>query len=394
VIAAMLKKKITDPKVHRMFSLPLTWIEINKKALEHNIRNYKSLVGHAALAPVVKSNAYGHGLVEVAAIAQENPLVEWLCLANLSDAVALREQGCTKSLLVLGYCDIDPLYAAQHNIHVTVYDKQMIQELSDVGRAAKKIIFVHLKVDTGLRRLGFFPQEVPEILAYMRTLPGITVAGIGSHFAESHHPDQEFTQEQAHQFHALLVQLAQQKITIPFRHVANSAGAINVAAPLCNLVRVGAGIYGMWPSEFTQSSAQNQLISCQLQPVLTWKTRIITMRDLPAHTFVGYDRTHVTTSKTKAAVVPIGYFDGYSRRLSNIGIMTVRGKSARVMGRVSMNMTMIDVTGIDGVSVGDEVTIIGGDDANSPKKIAELIGSFNQREITALLHPSIKRIIV
>jgi alanine racemase len=333
-------------------------------------------------------------LFEIAALVQENPLVEWLCLANLSDAVALRERGFTKQLLVLGYCDIDPLYAAQQGVHLTVYDKQMIKELSDVGRAAKKPILVHLKVDTGLRRLGFFPHEVPEVLAYISTLPGITLAGIGSHFAESYHENQEFTQQQACQFHKLLVQLAQQKVVIPARHVANSAGGINVAAPLCNVVRVGAGIYGMWPSDFTKAAAQSQSVSCELRPVLTWKTRIITIRDLPAYTFVGYDRTYLTTQKITAAILPMGYFDGYSRRLSNIGTMMVRNKPARVIGRVSMNMTMIDVTGIEGISVGDEVTIMGGDGENSPKKIAELIGSFNQREITTLLHPSIKRVVI
>lgn len=377
-----------------MHSLPLTWIEISKSALEHNLRMFKNSNPKTLVAPVIKSNAYGHGLLEVARLCQESSLADWLCTASLSDAVFLRTQGIIKPILVLSFLDEDPAFVAHYAIDVIVYDLATIKELSAVGRSIGKPVNIHLKVDTGMSRLGFFPHEVPEVIAKIHTMGGLVLQGIATHFAEVAQENQDYTMQQAKAFNDLLIFLAKNNINIPLRHAANSAGALNVAGPLWNFTRLGASLYGLWPSQFTHHCALKKDPSFSLKPILTWKTRVITMRQIPAHAFIGYDRTFTTTRPTTIALLPMGYFDGYNRRLSNLGVVMIRNQPAKVVGRVCMNLLMVDVTDIEGTAVGDEVILLGDFPGLTAHDVAQLTEGRNPREVTTRLNAAIKRIIV
>lgn len=377
-----------------MHALPLTWIEISKSALENNLRMFKSLAHNTLIAPVVKSNAYGHGLLEIARLCQESSSADWLCTASLSDAVFLRTQGIIKPILVLSYLDEDPALAVHYGIDVLVYDEATIKELSAIGKAIGKPVAIHIKVDTGMSRLGFFPHEIPALIAKIQQLGGLVISGIATHFSEVAQENQQYTQQQAQAFNDLLLFLKKNDFHIPIRHAANSAGAINITGPLWNFTRLGAGLYGLWPSAFTQQRAQHNHTGFTLQPIMTWKTRIITMRRLPAHSFVGYDRTYTTTRDTTMAILPMGYFDGYNRRLTNLGTVMVHNKAAKVMGRVCMNLLMIDVTDIPQARVGDEVILLGNHPGLTAHDMAQLTEGRNPREVTTQLNAQIKRIIV
>lgn len=377
-----------------MHSLPLTWLEINKSALNHNLRTFKNLNPQTFTAPVVKSNAYGHGLLEVAQLCQESLYADWLCTASLSDAVLLRSQGIIKPILVLSYMDADPALAVHYNIDIMVYDHATIKELSTLGRAVKKSFNIHLKIDTGMSRLGFYAHEAPEVITKIHSMGGLKLNGIATHFAEAAQENQQYTLQQAHIFNELLTFLTQKNISIPLRHAANSAGALNVDNTSWNFTRLGAALYGLWPSQFTQQRAQKKDATFALQPVLTWKTRIITMRNIPAHSFIGYDRTFTTTRPTTLAILPIGYFDGYNRRLSNMGIVMIHQQSAKIVGRVCMNLVMVDVTDISQAKVGDEVILLGDFPGLTAHDMAQLTEGKNAREVTTQLNSHIKRIIV
>lgn len=374
---------------------PYTWIEIDACALNNNLALYKKIIGKDRIfAPVIKANAYGHGMHQIARLCQESEYVDWLCVALLSDALALRIAGITKPIFVLGYLDGDLEQAVHQNIDMLLYDYETAQELNAIGKKHSYVFNVHIKVDTGLSRLGVFPDQLLWFIEKIRALPCINIHGIYSHFAEPQALDDAYTQMQLAQFNQALMQLAQANISIPYVHIANSAATTRFEIAACNMFRVGAGIYGLWPSETVKTITQDFYPDFNLKLILSWKTRIINLKEVPVDTFVGYIRTHQTRRITILATIPIGYYDGYKLHYSNRGYVRINNQYAPIVGRVCMNHTILDVTDILGVRVGDEVLLLGDDPQVNVYTFAQLIGNNNPRETLINIHPNISRVVV
>jgi alanine racemase len=375
--------------------MPYTWIEISKSALLHNLGHYKKFIGtHNLLAPVIKANAYGHGMQQIAQICQESPDVDWICVALLSDAIVFRTQNITKPIFVLGHIDVDPALAINKNIDLLVYDLHAAEQLNAVGMQHNYIFNIHIKIDTGLSRLGVLPHEAIPTIKKIKEMPYLAVQGIYSHLAESQMEDDTFTQQQLKQFNTLLVQLEKENIIIPFKHVANTAASTRFFSKHYNFFRIGAGMYGLWPSEVVKNITLTQSPNFTLRPAFTWKTRIMHIKKLKSKSYIGYNRTHQLTQDSTIAVLPIGYYDGYDIRYSNKGMVKIHDVYAPIIGRVCMNHTIININDIPNAHIGTEVTLMSNDPMISPHRFAQLTGNNNVREVLTNIYPHIKRIIV
>lgn len=370
-----------------------TWIEISRDAVLHNLKQLKNIVGSdTQIAPVIKGNAYGHGLIQIAQICQESQDVNWVCVFSLSEALTLRDNGFTKSILVLGYADVDLDLAIINSIDLIGYDYKLITDLNEKASKLKIPAYVHIKVDTGLSRLGLPPSEALEMIKKVMHLPWIKIRGLMSHFSESDAQDQAFTIKQLSAFTNLVEELKKENITIPFIHTANTTGIIRFNSCHFNLVRTGGGTYGLYKSNSIKDLGERKYLM-DFKLALTWKSKVMQIKKLPIGSYVSYARTFVTFRDTKIAIIPVGYWDGYSRYLSNKGTVYINGISAPVIGRVCMNMLIADVTDIANISIGDEVILVGNQPGIRPDDIAQLTGTINY-EVTIRIQPSIARIIV
>jgi len=370
-----------------------TWVEISKSAILHNIKQFKLVIGpNIQLAIVAKSNAYGHGLEQIAQIAQESEDANWVCIFSLYEGIVARNSGFKKNILVLGHVDLDPELAIINSIDLTVYDFEFIQKLNDLGKKLNIPAFIHIKIDTGLSRLGIFPEEALELIKKTHNLPFIKIRGIFSHFAESDAKDQNFTHKQVTKFTCLLNELKKLKIHIPFIHCSNTTGIVRFSSCHFTMSRTGGGTYGLYKSnEINELGQKKHLINLKL--ALTWKAKIMQIKELPAGSYVSYARTFVTYRKTKIALIPIGYWDGYNRQLSNKGSVYIKGIPAPVIGRVCMNVIIVDITEIQNVTLNDEAILVGNLPGINPDDIAQLTGSINY-EATTRINPTIPRIII
>lgn len=360
-----------------------SWVEIDKEALEHNIRAYKTIVGPATLAPVIKSNAYGHGMELLAKLCDQNDLVDYLCVVSLHEALQLRALGIKKPLLVVSIIDGDLTQAVEQNIDLVAYDLDIVRALDNIGQRLNKKAHVHIKVDTGLSRLGFHHHNAFQFITQVAELPNISITGIFTHFADSESADQTFCNHQLAQFNALIQQLAIQGTIAPLRHTACSAAITANIPSHCNFVRLGIGLYGLWPSPENKQLTQQQHPSFSLQPVLTWQTRIIQIKDIPAESYIGYDRTHQVQRASRIAILPIGYWDGYDRRLSNKGKVLINNQLAPVLGRIAMNLTIVDITGLS-VSMEHDVTLLGNHPGLTAEDIAHQCNTINYEVVTRI----------
>lgn len=375
---------------------PRTWIEISQSAFEHNIQYYRNLIGNCMLAVVVKANAYGHGLHEIGSLCQHNNQVNWLCTASLSEALSLRKHGITKPILVMSTIfDDDPVLAYKYNIDLIADNYDTIFYFNKIGADIKKKISIHIKIDTGMSRFGLSTDEALPCITKTLTLPYITINGIYSHFSESANSDFFFTQQQLYAFTKIIKELTRHGISIPYYHIANSAAVSSLVLQHTNFVRLGAGAYGLIPFNDNDMIIHRYHTAIMPKQILTWKTKIINIKKVPAHSFIGYDRSYQTTQETTIAIIPIGYYDGYDRRLTNQGIIFIRinNSYAPVIGRICMNVTMIDISTIDNVRIGDEVLIIGPYQSITANSIAKKIGCYNPREVTTRLNVIIPRIV-
>lgn len=359
--------------------VPQTFIEINQSAINHNIAYYKKRIGYDnKLAVVIKGNAYGHGLIEMGTICQQNSLVDWLCTANLSEAVTLQAAGITKSLLVLGYADIKIDHAIEKNIAFMVDNLEYAQQLNTLGKNYRYQFPVHIKVDTGLSRLGIPPHNVCDLIKQLSLMPYIKIDGIFSHFISSDN-NPELTDQQLNSFICTVQSIT--SIQIPHVHMSNTLATTSLNYPsFFNFFRVGLGIYGFG------------LQDNQLQPALSWKTHIVSIKTVPEDSYVSYACTYKTTRATQIALLPIGYADGYQLRFSNKTSVLINNELAPVIGRVAMNMTMVDVTDCD-ASIGDMVTLIGNCTPMKATDNAHAAEIYNVREVLTGIHSAITRII-
>lgn len=350
------------------------YAEINLDAIVKNVDNLMALTKEntGALA-VVKADGYGHGDVAVAkAVAQK---VTGYAVATLDEAVNLRENGVKKPILVLGY--VDPYefdILVSHEITATVFDVETAQLLADAARVQKKQAHCHIKVDTGMRRIGLEPDENGiAIVKQITALKELSADGIFTHFAASDETDKTSAEHQFKLFTDFTGRLEKEGIHFTYRHCANSAAVIDMPQVDLDMVRLGIAMYGMYPSDEVKKE------KVELFPALDLKSHITMVKEIPAGEKVSYGGTFTTTRTTKLATVSVGYGDGYPRALSSKGYVLVRGQKAPIVGRVCMDQMMVDVTDIENVTRADIVTLIGkdGDAEITVEGIAALAGTFN-----------------
>lgn len=350
------------------------YAEINLDAIVKNVDNLMALTKEntGALA-VVKADGYGHGDVAVAkAVAQK---VTGYAVATLDEAVNLRENGMKKPILVLGY--VDPYefdILVSYEITATVFDVETAQLLADAARVQKKQAHCHIKVDTGMRRIGLEPDENGiAIVKQITALKELSADGIFTHFAASDETDKTSAEHQFKLFTDFTGRLEKEGIHFTYRHCANSAAVIDMPQVDLDMVRLGIAMYGMYPSDEVKKE------KVELFPALDLKSHITMVKEIPAGEKVSYGGTFTTTRTTKLATVSVGYGDGYPRALSSKGYVLVRGQKAPIVGRVCMDQMMVDVTDIENVTRADIVTLIGkdGDAEITVEEIAALAGTFN-----------------
>jgi len=364
---------------------PLVWAEVDLSAITHNIAELSRVSRPARLMAVVKANAYGHGAVRIARQSLAAG-AQSLGVARIDEAIRLREAGLEAPILIFGYTP--PALAdilLDQELTTMVASLESAQALSEaaVSRGAK--VRVHLKVDTGMGRLGLVagdarPEDAMAAALEIVRLPGLVPEGIFTHFATADSADKTYAREQFERFLALLDRLRGEGVEFPVRHAANSAAIIDLPETHLDLVRAGIALYGLAPS------AEVDLQRVDLRPALTLKARIVHLKQVPAGFKVSYGTTYTAPQPTVIATVPLGYADGYSRRLSSRGSMLVGSQRAPIAGRVCMDMTMLDVGGIRGVAVGDEVVAFGrqGTASLTADEIAETTGTLNYEVVARL----------
>ncbi len=370
-----------------------TWIEINHAHLDHNIHQYKKVIGKRKLLVVIKANAYGHGITQLASLCQNNQKVHALGVATSAEALLIRSVGITKLIFILSLLEQDITPLLNKNIHLPIYDLEGALALQAVGAQYNCIIPVHIKIDTGLSRLGILPEDALTTIQTIQKMPPLSLQGVYSHFAESHQVS-SFTHEQANLFQKTVVPLAQKGIPFPFVHCANSAATTTLDLPFCNLFRVGIGAFGLWPSAETQKITRKKYPWFALKPILSWKTRIRAIKTVSAGNTIGYDRAYRARKEIRIAILPIGYADGYDFRLFNKSSVIVREKAAPIIGRISMNMCTIDVSHLPDVQINDEVLLMGPQKLIHPAYLGQLAGNPNVREMTTKINPTITRLIL
>jgi len=350
-----------------------TWIEIDLDAIAQNVRNIKTLIGEKIeLMAVVKGNAYGHDILEISSIVLKNGATR-LAVARLEEGIFLRKVGITVPILVLGLTPEQQVeLLVSYNITPTVCRYETIEKLSKFAVKEDKRVKIHIKVDTGMGRIGIFPKHVLDFVTKVKAFKNIEIEGIFTHFSVADEKDKDYTETQFKKFTEVLTILEKEGIEIPIKHVGNSATFLDFPHMWLDLVRPGISIYGLYPSTEVQKTVK-------LNPAHSFKTRIIFLKELPVGESIGYGRTFTTKRRTKVASLPVGYADGYNRHLSNQGEVLVRGRRFPVIGRVCMDQSMIDVTNLPQVKVEDEVVLWGrqGQEEITVEEIADKIGTIN-----------------
>lgn len=364
---------------------PLVWAEVDLKAIAHNIRELRRITNpKARFMAIVKANAYGHGIIEVARQSLENG-AEALGVANIEEGIQLRKAGINAPVLIFGYTS--PVHAKkliEFDLTQTVYSYETSRALSEALSAYGKKIKVHIKVDTGMGRLGLLrgikDNSVSEVESISR-LPMLELEGIYTHFATADKSDRSYAGKQFEIFMDFLNQLRIAGLEIPVTHAANSAAIINMPETHLDMVRAGISIYGLYTSEEVDRSI------IKLKPAMALKTKIIHLKEVPAGFKISYGTIYETEKPTTIATVSIGYADGLNRLLSSKGRMLVCGHSAPIVGRICMDLTMLDVGNIPEIAIGEEVVVFGrqGNASISVDEIASTINTINYEVVSTIM---------
>jgi alanine racemase len=366
-----------------------TWAEVSLTTLRQNFRAVQKHVGATVtICAVVKADAYGHGAVECSR-ALEAEGARWLGVTSLDEAIPLREAGIRASLLLMtGFWRGEESEIVRLRLTPTVWETWQIESLDRAAAALGAARHpVHLKVDTGMGRLGVSLDRLPEILAALQAAKHLAVEGLSTHLASSEIMDAPSVGEQERNFDVALRMVGEAGFEPAFVHLANTSAVISRRETWSNqnsshekvaMVRPGIALYGYYlPFQRAGREVSGGTLRLPVKPILTWKTRILSLRDFGADQALGYGGTYVTKAPAHVAVLPVGYADGYNRQLSNRGRVIVREHYAPIVGRISMDLTLVDVTGIPGISVGDEVTLLGAQEGLSVDALehAELANS-------------------
>jgi alanine racemase len=369
----------------RALDLPIrpTRAEIDLAALRRNVAAVRELSPRAEILAVVKANAYGHGAVIIAR-ALERERVKMLGVALIEEGVELRNAGIRSPILVLGgsYQGGYELMVA-HELTPTVFRPEHLEGFARAARRTKARVNAHVKIDSGMGRIGVLPPDLDAFLDRAAGFPEVRIDGLLSHFASADLENRTFTQEQVRCFKDAYARMRARGLRPSWRHLSNSAGVIDLPEVRdgleLNMVRPGIMLYGLYPAAWLRGTAA-------LEPVLAWKTAVIHLKRVPAGTPISYGSTWRAPRESLIATLPIGYADGYSRRYSNRAQVLVRGRRANVVGRVCMDMSMADVTDIPGVEAGDEVVLLGAQGAERipAEELAELAQTIHYEVICAV----------
>jgi len=361
----------------------LTWIEINKKNLYHNIRQFSILAPNSEIWPVIKSNGYGHGFSNIVKLLNENESVSGLMVVNLDEGMELRKI-TDKPIMVLSYFDKeDDRIKDIDNISLPIYDIETAEYLNILGKERNKKYIINIKIDTGTSRLGFRIEESEESINKIKELEYLEINSIYTHYAESEAEDQTYTEAQYKLFKSIV-----DKFDIKSHSVCSAAAFSQIQAH-SDIIRLGISLYGLWPSDSTRK--RGWMSKACIKPVMTWKTRVIQVKDIKKGESIGYDRTYKLEKDSKVAVIPVGYNEGYDRSLSNKSEVIINDNKYFVRGNICMNLTMVEVD--DYVRVGDEVVLLGNSESKNitAEELAEHANSINY-EIVTRINSSIKRI--
>lgn len=357
------------------------FLEINLENLSQNIRNLKGLLKpETKFMAVVKSNAYGHGLVDVSKAASSSG-ADWFGVINVAEGMQLRQAGIAKPVLVLAAVNLqEARQAANQGISIPIISLNQAREIAEIG--FDKPLKVHLKVDTGLNRLGMEKGEVIEAAKILSSNQNIVLEGVYSHLAAVEENNFEFTSLQITEFEIAIKLLTNAGFDHLIKHIAATSAVIILPDSGFDMVRCGIGIYGLWPSEEIKATFNRPDF---LRPVLTYMTELVQVKEIKIGEKIGYGCSFEAKEDMEIGILPIGYYEGLDRGLSNIGEVLVKSKRCPIVGRVAMNMCVVDITGID-AEVGDRVTIIGCDDSEeiTADEIAKKINTINYEVVTRI----------
>lgn len=368
-----------------------TIVEVNLDAVKHNVSEFKKRVNdeNITMMAAVKANGYGHGAVQVAKAAIEAGIHQ-IAVAFVDEGIELREAGVTVPILILGYTSVEAVKdAIEHDIMITVYRIEDLKGINDIANKLEKSARIQVKIDTGMSRIGLQEEEVLPFLEELKHMKYIEVEGMFTHYSTADEADKTYTNMQTSLFEKAVNTAKELGIHLPYIHSSNSAGSMELGHTFQNMVRVGIGIYGMYPSKEVDHTAVS------LKPVLSLKSKVAHIKQAKKNRGVSYGNTYVTTGEEWIATVPIGYADGYNRQLSNKGYALINGMRVPVIGRVCMDQLMLDVTKAMPVHVGDEVVFYGsqGNESLYVDEVADTLGTINY-EVTCMLSRRIPRIYI
>ncbi len=377
---------IMETKYHRVYA------QVDLDAIRHNIEAIKTQVDSKIMA-VIKADGYGHGAIPIGK-ELERLNIDYIAVAIYQEGIQLRLEGIKTPILVLGNTPREAFSELlNYNLAQTVYSVKMGNELEAVAKEYNKSVTIHIKVDTGMGRIGIraVNQPIDYVIDEIKALwhcPHLLVEGVFTHFSKADEIDKSYTYQQLDLFNSIIEGLKTQGIDPTIIHASNSAGLIDVKEANFNMVRAGIAIYGLYPSKDVNKSVE-------LCPALSIISRVIFVKEVEKGESISYGGTYVTGKKSRIATIPIGYADGYSRSLSNKGSVVIRGQLAPVVGRVCMDQIMIDVTHIEGVVEDDEVYLIGGtkDAYVSVEDIADIMDTINY-EVVCLIGKRVPRVYV
>lgn len=371
-----------------------TWVEVSSKALRHNVRQIKRLASPAACMAVVKSNAYGHGLLETARAVADD--VDAFAVDSADEGMALRAAGIRKPVVVLGYTRHGRMAdAMRHDLSLTVSDELSVRCAARVA-CARYPARLHLKMETGLYRQGANEQDLPRILNVIKRARFVVLEGLSTHYANIEDTrDDAYAKKQLTRFIRVREAVRAHGFEPRWCHTACSAAAILYPQTHFNMVRLGVALYGLWPSHVTLVSARALGRQLDLRPALTWKTIVAQVKRVPRGESVGYGLTEQMKRETMIVVLPIGYWDGYDRGFSRQSEVLIRGRRCRILGRIFMNMCVADVTELPHVRVEDGVVLLGRqkNETVTAEELAEKIDTINY-EIVTRINPMIPRITI
>ena len=372
----------------------LVWIELDARAPAQNLAELRRGAGAGVLCcAVVKANAYGHGLAEFIRLV---PSADWLGVNSLEEGLALRALGDARPVIVLGHVPVQRLReAVDADLSLTVFNPETLETLGRLETLPRKAR-LHVKVETGTGRQGVLAADLEEFVRRLAATPNAFLEGLSTHFANIEDTtDHSYADAQLARFADALRTVERLAGRPPVVHTACTAAAILFPKTHFTMLRTGIGLYGLWPSRETRVSARERGGRVPgLHPVLSWKTRLVQVKELPEASYVGYGCSYRTTRRTRVGVLPVGYADGYDRALGNRAHVLVRGRRAPVIGRICMNLCMADVTDVPGARLDDEVVLLGtdGDESISAETMAEWAGTINY-EIVSRISPLLPRIV-